>query len=479
MKRLALAALVACSLVGIGVGAYVAYDWIWGAEAHWRAAQEAAKRHDFAEAYKHVTLYLRAKPDKAEAHLLAARVARRAVQPRVVETDEDLDAGNSAQASVAVGSYEEAEKHLQKYKRLGGLPQLVQLEHMLAQAQRGELEGVEEQLRTWVEKDNHPETALILEALAKGYLVTYRLAEAGQTLDRLLMIDESPQALYLRAWMAFRGQDIGRAVELYTKILELEPENEKAELQLATILRLAAKPQDALPRYQRLHQARPWDRAVTLGLAETELALGQTEAARRLLDPLLKDVAECPEAFMILANLEWREKHADTAEAVVRKVLAQRPWDRSATLLLMQCDGHRGNKEELPDLQARLDGIQYELFRLDEVTRRIVTAPKDAMLRWEAGAIMIGCGQPKAGLRWLRTALEVDPKHQPTLRLLQNSQTLEEGTGGALFRNAHEALADYYDQLSEPRFKTLAAYHRQILKALRQAPTVQPSVPQP
>src|SRR5262245_60679064 len=81
MKRQFLPAALALSLFGIAAGVYTGYSWLWGTESEWRAAQDAAKRHDYTVADQHLRRYLAARPDKAEAHLLAAQVERRAILP--------------------------------------------------------------------------------------------------------------------------------------------------------------------------------------------------------------------------------------------------------------------------------------------------------------------------------------------------------------------------------------------------------------
>lgn len=466
MRRRVLCAALALSLVGLGGAGFVAYDWIWGAESEWRAAQEAVKRHDFEQASRHIEAYLKAKPDKAEAHLLAAQVLRRAVQPRLGGEDDDFGDAKSARGIASAGSFEKADQHLRDYKRLGGVPELLLEERYLLRAQQGDLKEIEGELWAWVEHD-HPDKALILEALAKGYVLTYRLQAAAQTLDRLLGIEESPQTLALRGWLAFRYLKYDRAVELYRKVLELDPENEDAQLRLASILRISAKPQEALTHFEHLWERRPGDREVAFGLAETYLALGRPEA-RPIIDEWLAEEPDNAFAMLLRAKVEWKDRHAANAEAWVRKSLAKRCWDREANQLLIQCLGQRGAKEELKEAQARLDNLEVEFGRLEDVTRLIVASREDPKLRWEAGALLICTGQPRGGVRWLRTALALDPQHQPTRQLLADYDVQGGSSGSVLYRHAHAALADYYKTFSEPRYKALAEYHLQASRAAEQ-----------
>ena len=95
--------------------------------------------------------------------------------------------------------------------------------------------------------------------------------------------------------------------------------------------------------------------------------------------------------------------------------------------------------------------------------------PYQATLRWEAGALLICTGQPKSGLRWLRTALEIEPEHQPALRLVEEYERQGGRTSSAFYRQAHTALAEYYKKFPEPRFKALAVYHTQAVRLTGQS----------
>jgi tetratricopeptide (TPR) repeat protein len=483
VQRVALAILVVFSFLGIGAGVYTAYSYLWGAEAHWRAAQAAVKRFDFVTADRELARCLAAQPNKAEAHLLAAQVARRAMMPRLDDDSNDADDSGPAEATPTVGSYEKAKEHLQEYKRLGGMPELVKMEQLLTHAQRGDLAEVEEQLRAWVNKD-HPESDLILEAMAKGYLINYRLANAEQCLDELLRREASPQALYLRAWMACRGQNYDRAMDLYRELIQVDPTNEAAEFQLGNLLRLSSKPREALGYFEHLHQLRPGDHAVALELAETQLALNNTAEARRILAPLLAEDPDNADALLVRAKIAAKEKHWDEAEADVRKVLGKRVWDRQANKLLAECLGRNNNrpeletKRELETVRSRLDCLQLEVLQLDQVTKAIVNKPKDATLRWEAGALMICSGEVKSGIGWLKGALDIDPQHKRAAALMTAYYHNGAKPGSALYLTVHDQLADYYSKFPEPRFKNMADYHRQAGREVQQggSSTARPTV---
>src|SRR5262249_50069867 len=154
---------------------------IW-AEWHYRQAERALQQRDFAGAQAHLAQCLTVRRNSPEVHFLAARTARRA------------------------GVYDEAERHLSAYKRLNGVPQALELEAALLRVQRGEVSRFEGYLLDCVDK-GHPESVLILEALTRGYMKTFRLAEAAHCLQ--LWLEREPdevQALLWRAEVAERRQ---------------------------------------------------------------------------------------------------------------------------------------------------------------------------------------------------------------------------------------------------------------------------------
>src|SRR5262249_9794296 len=160
MRVLALAAALVLAVGGMGLGGFVVYQWLRGPDYHFRLAQVALARHDFAAAEEHVNRCLEARPNHAETHLLAARVARRAVYP-VLPGGGDGPSACLTAGEVRYGDdYEKVEEHLAKYHIAGGAVEVVSLELNLLRAQRGDLRlavqfrdepaSVEKVLRTWI-----------------------------------------------------------------------------------------------------------------------------------------------------------------------------------------------------------------------------------------------------------------------------------------------------------------------------------------
>lgn len=102
-----------------------------------------------------------------------------------------------------------------------------------------------------------------------------------------------------------------------------------------------------------------------------------------------------------------------------------------------QCLERLGKHEEAAEVLARLKQVEADPARIADLSRAIAQRPPDPALRCEAGVILLRGGLQSEGLRWLESALAVDPRHGPT----------------------HQALADYYEQAGD---LDRAARHRPL-----------------
>jgi predicted Zn-dependent protease len=411
-QRVFVGSVILVLLAGIGLGATAIGRYIW-AEHCFRAAEQALERKDFAAAQEYLTRCLAVRPGSAEAHFLAARAARRALNDK------------------------EMERRLREYQTLGGAPELLELERALAAAQDGKLDRVEAPLLALV-RQNHPDTVLILEALSRGYLCCFRLESADTALR--LWLERQPddvQALLWRAEAQERLLHIEEALAAYRRAVELSPDQDDARLRFAELLLRARKPEEAARHLEVLRQRQPDDTTVLLDLARCRWLQGEAEEARTLLDGGL---AADPNNAGLLAErgrLDLESGRAKEAEPRLRKAVALAPYDRETVYALSQCLQQCGKVAEAKACVKKMAEIDAQLARLDVILGKMRAAPNDAGLRHEAGMIFLQSGQAKEGLRWLESALRIDPLYPPT----------------------HRALADYFDKVGAP---AQASWHRQL-----------------
>jgi tetratricopeptide (TPR) repeat protein len=404
--------LVIAALLGLIAFGGSSAGWsIWGWH-HYQEAQRALERGDLAQAQAHLARCLEVRNNSAETHFLAARTARRA------------------------GNFDDAERHLKESQRLGELRERIDLERALLRAQRGDLPTqIESNLQYFVEQD-HPDTVLILEVLAKHYIKTYQMVAARNCLNIWLAREpENIQALMWRAETNERLFVFQEAQEDFGRVVALDPQHEEARLRLGEILVHVHQPEEALPHFRFLVERRPEDAAVLLGLARCFHLLNQPDEAVKLLDKILTVSPNDPAALGERGRLAFELGQLDQAEHWLRKAWNLAPYEKETTYSLFLCLKQLKKDKEAKEILAKLDNIENQLSRLKEITRAISGAPHDPALRHEAGMIFLRSGQAREGLRWLNSALQEDPRHQPT----------------------HQALLEYYESIGD---EVRAAAHR-------------------
>jgi Tfp pilus assembly protein PilF len=366
---------------------------IW-ASYHYRAAQEALAQHDFEKAQAHFALCLEVRPQSGETQFEAARAARRA------------------------GRYREAERYLKACKDLKWVPEATDLEYVLLDIQRGNLKTNELIAVDWVQR-GHPDSVLILEALGQTYLQNYDLMRAIDCLTLLLTKDPgNVQALIWRGDAYERMRQKDNAIEDYRQAVNLDPENEEARRMLAMFLIGSHHAVEAIAHFEKLHERLPGDPGVALGLAQCKHELSQTEEARQLLDMVLAASPRDPRALAERGKLALNRGDYAEAESWLRKAAELAPFEQANIFNLVLCLEHQGKEEEAKKLRARLSQIEADLDRMKDVMTRLRASPKDPLLRLEAGKILIQNWQDQEGLRWLDSALQQDPSHQPTREFL-------------------------------------------------------------
>jgi tetratricopeptide (TPR) repeat protein len=388
----------------------------WQARQHRRAAEAELARSNFEEAAAELAECLRLRPG-AGLRLLAARTARRA------------------------GRLDEAEDHLDAYDGLvtKATPEGA-LERRLLRAQRGELDAVGDYLSSCLDA-HHPDSNLILEALALGEVQVYHLGPAMGLLQELIRREPgNVPALVTRGLMLESVGQRDEAVACYRQALEHNPGNNRAEQSLAEGLRRRKDYAEAAGHFERLRQRRPHDPEVLVGLARCWGQLDRFDEARQVLDELLDLGEQGSIGLLERGKLAMQAGRPAEAEAWLRKAVAAFPHDAGSNFQLALCLERLGKTAEAEAFHRRRREIEADMKHLQALYPKTLQAPNDPAPRLEAGLICLRNGQPKEALRWFEGALQADPRHQPT----------------------HRALADFYERQGDP---TRAEHHRRLAGA--------------
>jgi tetratricopeptide (TPR) repeat protein len=400
-------------LAVLGFGGWMVGRQLW-AEYHLRAAQRDHGARRFDAAREHLTACLAVQPHSVAAHLLAARVARRA------------------------GDFAAAEEHVDHCQTLAGVTPDVQLERALIQVQQGELDTLIPQLRTLVE-EGHSDKLLILEAAAIGYMRGRRLEEALGCLRRWLEFDpDDTAALAMRARIYDENKQYQSAITDYEHILNLERNNDAARFGLANALLAIKESKEAFGHFQILRDRNYPKPDVLAGLARCHQAFGDLEEARALFDAVLADYPDHAPALTERAKIALYDGKTDEAELLLRRALQYDPAYREAHTTLYLCLKQAGKEAEAAEQNVKRIQVEADLARwFALMNQEIPHDPQNPDLMVEAAWICLRNREPDGALFWLRRALRYDPSHRP----------------------AHAGFAEYYEKAGRPE---QAAEHRKL-----------------
>ncbi len=373
--------------LGIGYGAYVGGRYAWGTY-HFRRAQEAVRRHDFAGAEAELAQCRWAWPADPDTWLLSARTARRDRK------------------------YDEADRFLAAYEKMGGAREEVVLERTLARVQRGETgNNRDRQLLAFVDK-GLPETPLILEALAQGYVNTFRLVEAGPCLDRLVAVEpENGDAYVLRGWIREQLGHIDEARADYERGLELSPNNDFGRICYAESLLRWFLWDEAAPHFEEYLRRHPGNGDATLGLAACYRQLNRPDEAARLLEPLIAQSPPSARALAEKGRLAVSRGQDTEAERWFTRAVERLPHDRLLNSDLYLCLSRQGKKEEAAKRLAVLTRIEQDGERLQTLQLRLNAEPKDLDAACDLVELLIRNGRGFEAKGYLDGVLQRAPEH--------------------------------------------------------------------
>ncbi|MBX9628456.1 MAG: hypothetical protein K2X82_31960, partial [Gemmataceae bacterium] len=226
--------VVALLAVGLAAGSY----WWWDrsrARAAWAAADRALARRDLPAAAAHLDRYTALRPDDPAGWFRAARTARRA------------------------GKVADAKRLLGEFERRGGDAGAVRLERDLLLVQQGVLGEADVRLRMAV-GPGHPDVGLVLEALARGYVLAERWADARQACELWRAVEpDAPGGWLFGGWVAERMAQAEQAAEFYARAVDLAPADRDARVAFARVLVRQRNPGAAAAHYESVLADAPDD----------------------------------------------------------------------------------------------------------------------------------------------------------------------------------------------------------------------------
>lgn len=395
--------MVAALLLLIAAGGGIAGVWLW-ASYHLRLGRAALERYHTAEAVPHLQAVLAVWPHDAETLLLAARAARRAA------------------------AFEDADRFLDLYQQRRGEDKDLTLERVCVRAERGEPDSVATYCRALIAQ-NHPASAVLYEALARGYHHSYQPHKAEKVLQEWLEQEpDNPQAFLLQGQVYDLELRYADAVQSFRTALMADPSLDEARFRLCDALMQLGSMEEAQPHLEYLRGRLPNNLKVLVYLARIEDHRGNSEEAERILQAVLDRQPRFAPALVERGNLVLRARRYAEAEKWLRQAVQLEPSDHQAHHQLAFCLEQMGKLAEADKEYQFIKQMEKDMQEIQAlVNGKMEAAPHNADLHYRIGMISLRAGAVKEALRWLHSALREDPNHQ----------------------GAHKALMEYYQRIHD------------------------------
>jgi tetratricopeptide (TPR) repeat protein len=358
----------------------------------------------------------------------------------------------AARAARLSGDPSAAEAHLNRCLKIsGGATEAVQLEFMLLRVQSGELDEVSSALIDLVEK-NHPDSAVVLETLARAYMYRLRYKPAYACLSRWIELQpDAARAYHWRGWALERLNNHKAATADYHKALELDPDLIPVRLRVAEMLMEDKQAPEALPHLERLYRQAP-DRAdVQARLGMCRFLEGRTAEARRLMEAAVEHMPDDPTLLIHLAKLDLQDGRGAEAEKWLRRVLQKDPSDTEARYNLISALQLQNRTEESAAALKEYERYKVLVDKTNRMLREVADSPTAGADEYaDLGEVLLQIGQDRVGLYWLEQALQKAPRHQA----------------------AHRTLAEYYKRKGDEA--RAASHRRQLREPAAKSPGAEP-----
>jgi len=350
-----------------------------------------------------------------------------------------------ARAHRRLGDLQQVREHLQQARDLGFSPARIEREEILAMAQTGELQKTLQHLPGLLVDpgDDAPE---ICEAFVSGYYLAYDFANAFKLLEVWQKdFPKDPQPHYLRGLYESHIGSEKRALEAFRKAHALAPRRADIRKFLVQSLMDVQEFDEALSHVRLLAAQFPEDLDLNAALGHCLFEKGDLDEARQVLEELLQRHPDHYAATLVLGKLLNRLELPDQAIQRLEPLYQKKPFDYQVRFALATALQAVGRADEAADHFVYVHEAQSELAKARNLMDEAKDDPENAEARFQIGMILLKFDAPAQGAEWLRMVLQIDPRHLPALR----------------------ALEDYYRQRGQ---HDLAATYRRQIEAAEDRP---------
>ncbi len=318
----------------------------------------------------------------------------------------------------------------------GAAKNRVELEQKLLAVQAGQIRGFDKEFPDLLAAsgDDGPD---IFQAYILGLSSNLRTDEAFSLLSGWQNSSPGdPLPHFLEGYLLQGINRLKESIEAYRRGLAMAPYLSSMRLRMAKALFEAGEYQQAKKELLtcRKEGADPVD--VSLHLAKCERAVDDSGAALAELDRLFEIAPQHPEARRIRGQIHLANQENEKAIADLQMAIQLAPDDLVAHEALGRGLQAIGKHDEARKLFDYFSAASKEQSEIDRLIRQVLGDPQNVAMRLEIGLRLLQKGASEDGVKWLRTALELDPENAA----------------------AHAALSEYFTRVGD---STAAAYHRQ------------------
>ncbi|GAB4136040.1 hypothetical protein JCM17478_22390 [Thermopirellula anaerolimosa] len=403
--------------VGLIAG-WLAFCWWvgpwWQTQRHRERGRELILRHQSAEALPELREALRYNSHDADTLFLLARAYRHQ------------------------GDWERADWLLTRAESLGLNPRRVQRERWLIQAQSGDLQAAEPHLRELL-IDQEGDALETCQAYVLGYFANLRFDDARRLLDTWQKDHpQDAQVYYLRGYLNQAMAHFPEAAEAYRQALKIEPDRDEVRRRLAEVLMEMRNYDEAAKVLEYARQSGKSASEAVLLRAECSYRAGRVAEAREALESLVSQGVDGFAARSLLGEIYLAEGDFASALPHLERAAAERPFDVTVRNALVQTLRGLGRDDDARPHAEYVAQAEPALRRLEQLIRTAVEQPGDSEIRCEIGAILLRYGDPSDAARWLRSALQLNPREATAHALLA---AYYRATGDLIASRRHEREA--------------------------------------
>lgn len=319
--------------------------------------------------------------------------------------------------------FAEADRCFDAAADLGFSGEEIARQRMLSRAQSGDVVALEERIGTLLADGADDAFAEdCYEALAEGFIGSFRMNDARECLE--YWSRWQPGNPLPSFWMGLIEERYERpvlALECYARAVAMNPRDHEARIRLARLELDTGKLEDARRHFRECLAGRPDDARAVLGLADCLLRAGDAATARDLYhDALTTDVTaeQAAAALTELGQMALESGEVERGAMLLDQAVRVDPRGTRARLALAGALLRLGDEEGAKRERDTAQGLAERQRRLATITHEALGKPDDPDFRAEAGAIFLEAGFEGEGLKWLETALRLDPAHGPSHRVL-------------------------------------------------------------